>query len=431
MEYHFFFLLLLAVLITAGCVSENKNTVVSTTPTTIQSNTIDASIASEPQPTKIKPSIPAVTVKPTANISELDPNRNPWDLCPDSKMNEQKCEMGIFTDQGYCDYWKKRVEITCSKSPAGFDAKQTPVKTVVQPQIIPPEKLYDYPFIISEISQSVVEKGDTIIIKGTSWKNPLNTTQVWIFGDKYAKFDIAAVDSDGLFTYLIKASSINPGKYYVLVQSPGIDNQFDIGYNKRTDEVRNVKLDRLVLIPITSASVRSFTLMDAKSPTGSEAFYNLKAVLDNSEMDDDLYSEVKFEIAGQTTASPTSIRPLTPTPLVSVQPPVQTLNGYLIAGDYCGLMGSPIGGDTDACFHLSSTGSVDMWIKHNRAQSSPSSYTINQNKILINLPNQWFCGGTNKYRTMECGVVTDGSLTCSCLGLEGKFGYTKALPDQL
>jgi len=107
---------------------------------------------------------------------------------------------------------------------------------------------------------------------------------------------------------------------------------------------------------------------------------------------------------------------------------------YSLEGDYCGPM-VQVGNDKTMCMHFSSFGSgpVEFWIQHNRGVTSAhSSYTQNNNRIIINLPNGWeWTGysagkGTVTSKTAEC-VFNDyeGSLSCS-----GKT-YWRAVAYQL
>jgi PGF-CTERM protein len=87
------------------------------------------------------------------------------------------------------------------------------------------------PFVSATASQSTVAKGDRIYITGTAEGQPSPGVAIWVLGKNYAFYQTESVNSDSSFSYEIKqedTKSLTSGQYFVVVQHPMANNQFDI-----------------------------------------------------------------------------------------------------------------------------------------------------------------------------------------------------------
>ena len=92
------------------------------------------------------------------------------------------------------------------------------------------------PFVSATASQSTVAKGDRIYITGTAEGQPSPGVAIWILGKNYALYQTESVNSDSSFRFEVKqedTKSLTSGQYFVVVQHPMANNQFDIDLNPR------------------------------------------------------------------------------------------------------------------------------------------------------------------------------------------------------
>jgi len=87
------------------------------------------------------------------------------------------------------------------------------------------------PFVSATASQSTVAKGDKIFITGTAEGQPSSGVAIWVMGKNYALYNTEAVNSDSSFKFEITQDttrSLTSGQYFIVVQHPMQNNQFDI-----------------------------------------------------------------------------------------------------------------------------------------------------------------------------------------------------------
>lgn len=123
MKYLLFAILLIVVLITAGCTSGNQNTVVTPTQTS-QVQTIVVT----PTSTTLSSS-PILTPSPTQSMATQSIFANAYDRCEDAVSNVKSCSRGVETDKAYCNYWQMRVNASCSSTPSITSEPITDFKT--------------------------------------------------------------------------------------------------------------------------------------------------------------------------------------------------------------------------------------------------------------------------------------------------------------
>ncbi|MFA4876590.1 MAG: hypothetical protein WC586_04190 [Methanoregula sp.] len=94
-------------------------------------------------------------------------------------------------------------------------------------------------------SSPVIANGDPVLIKGIATGHPRNGLQVWLTGYNYLKVSTISVNDDNTFTYELKDTdtrTMSPGQYFVVIQHPMMNGQFDVVYNAGTGEVSNLQL---------------------------------------------------------------------------------------------------------------------------------------------------------------------------------------------
>ena len=148
------------------------------------------------------------------------------------------------------------------------------------------------PFVSATASQSTIAQGDRFFITGTAEGNP-KSVQIWILGKNYpttaAGIRTESVNTDGSFKYEVTQGTtrnLYPGQYFVVVQHPMQNNEFDIYADSTTGAVYNRMLG---VLPGTKV----FQLLGAGSLQGSDAAEALVQGINNPNVDD-TYTKFQF-----------------------------------------------------------------------------------------------------------------------------------------
>ncbi len=134
------------------------------------------------------------------------------------------------------------------------------------------------PFVNASLPSSRIAKGDKFTITGTAEGKPGPGLEIWILGTNLARVDSVSVADDNTFEYTIDqgvTSNWAAGQYFVVVQHPMYNNQFDIIYNPATGEVTN-----------RISGIVEFHLTGAGRLQGSDAAEALVTALDSPNVDD-------------------------------------------------------------------------------------------------------------------------------------------------
>jgi hypothetical protein len=135
----------------------------------------------------------------------------------------------------------------------------------------------------------VISQGDPVFVHGIATGHPQQGLTVWLIGYNYARVSTVSVNSDNSFEYELKPAetrTLAPGQYFVLVQHPMMNGEFDITYNAGTGDVINRQLG-------TGTAI--FKLTGAGSLQGSDAVSALMQAV-NSQNIDDSFTTVSFFI---------------------------------------------------------------------------------------------------------------------------------------
>jgi len=90
-----------------------------------------------------------------------------------------------------------------------------------------------------------IANGDPVYIHGIATGHPSNGLQVWLFGNNYMKISTVSTDADNTYEYELMPAdtrTLAPGQYFVLIQHPMMNGQFDIYYDAATGTVINRQL---------------------------------------------------------------------------------------------------------------------------------------------------------------------------------------------
>jgi hypothetical protein len=94
----------------------------------------------------------------------------------------------------------------------------------------------------SSATTTTISQGDPVYIRGIATGHPQAGLQIWFIGYNFVKISNVQVNSDNSYEYeLSKADTANlaTGQYFVLVQHPMMNGQFDVTYDSATGSVKN------------------------------------------------------------------------------------------------------------------------------------------------------------------------------------------------
>jgi len=134
-----------------------------------------------------------------------------------------------------------------------------------------------------------IANGDPVYIHGIATGHPRNGLQVWLFGNNYVKITSVTTNADNSYEYELKPAetrSLAPGQYFVMIQHPMMNGEFDISYDSATGSVINRQLG-------SGTSIYQLTGTGSlQTPSGANAL--MQAI--NSQNLDDTFAATSFII---------------------------------------------------------------------------------------------------------------------------------------
>lgn len=130
---------------------------------------------------------------------------------------------------------------------------------------------------VSGTSKGTVSRGDKAIITGVAEGNP-SSVAIWILGKNYARRTTQTIDSDGTYSYELAGgdtSTMATGQYFVVIQHPMQNGQFDIVLDG--DYIENM---------ILNGGTNIFKLYGSGSLQGSDAAEALVQAISDPNIDD-------------------------------------------------------------------------------------------------------------------------------------------------
>jgi len=147
------------------------------------------------------------------------------------------------------------------------------------------------PFVTAQASQSTVAQGDSVHFTGVAEGKPSDGVMIWIMGKNFATVQTESVNDDGTFDYKVDGSTtsgMTSGQYFVVVQHPMYNNQFDV-------DVGSGNLSDYVVGPYPAPNSPIFKLYGSGSLQGSDAANALTVAIDNPSVDD-TYTKLQFTV---------------------------------------------------------------------------------------------------------------------------------------
>jgi len=108
----------------------------------------------------------------------------------------------------------------------------------------------------SSATTTTISQGDPVYIRGIATGQPSAGLQIWFVGNNFVRISSVQVNSDNSYEYeLAKADTANlaTGQYFVLVQHPMMNGQFDVTYDSATGSVKN-QISGQTLFKMTGSS---------------------------------------------------------------------------------------------------------------------------------------------------------------------------------
>jgi trimeric autotransporter adhesin len=90
-----------------------------------------------------------------------------------------------------------------------------------------------------------IANGDPVFIRGVATGDPRGGLQVWVLGHNYVKISSVSVNTDDTYEFELKSAdtqNLASGQYYVLIQHPMMNGEFDIYYDRESGSVVNRQL---------------------------------------------------------------------------------------------------------------------------------------------------------------------------------------------
>ncbi|PKL69229.1 MAG: hypothetical protein CVV30_06545 [Methanomicrobiales archaeon HGW-Methanomicrobiales-1] len=186
------------------------------------------------------------------------------------------------------------------------------------------------PFVSVSISPVVPVVGDTAYVTGVAEGGNLTAgVQIWVFAGNYVNVTTVPLNADGYsYKQSYQTAHLPPATYYVFVQSPAMDGQFDIDFiesGKYTGEVVNTRTNTMIFNFTGVGSVHDKDTMQA-----------LSDALNQPGMDD-VYSKAAFQlVAPGAIPLETTTTPAVPATTTAKSPlPVEVTAGALVISGCC------------------------------------------------------------------------------------------------
>ena len=145
----------------------------------------------------------------------------------------------------------------------------------------------------SSATTTTISQGDPVYIRGIATGHPQAGLQVWFIGYNFAKVSTVQVNADNTYEYELQKSdtaNLATGQYFVLIQHPMMNGQFDVTYDASSGAVTDVQTGKILYKFTGSGSLQS--------PNAATAL--IQAV--GSQNIDDTFATVSFYVSSPTAA---------------------------------------------------------------------------------------------------------------------------------
>jgi len=145
------------------------------------------------------------------------------------------------------------------------------------------------PYIQATASASVVAKGDKLYVRGTAEGDPSVGIAIWILGKNKVMYATESVNDDMSFEYELSGAdtaSLYAGQYFVVVQHPMYNNEFDVYPDNALDP-------QYVYGAYPTRDSQIFKIGGSGALQGTDAAEALVRAIDSA-MVDDTYTKLQF-----------------------------------------------------------------------------------------------------------------------------------------
>ncbi|HNX17027.1 MAG TPA: hypothetical protein PKM50_01710 [Methanoregula sp.] len=140
---------------------------------------------------------------------------------------------------------------------------------------------------------TTISQGDPVYIRGIATGHPQAGLQVWFIGYNFAKVTTVQVNDDNSYEYKLSESdtrNLATGQYFVLIQHPMMNGQFDVVYDAGSGTVKEVQSGKILYRFTGSGKLQSTDAAKAL----------MQAV--GSQNIDDTFASVSFYVSHPTVA---------------------------------------------------------------------------------------------------------------------------------
>jgi hypothetical protein len=134
-----------------------------------------------------------------------------------------------------------------------------------------------------------IANGDPVFIRGVATGDPRGGLQVWVLGHNYVKMSSVSVNADDTYEFELKSAdtqNLASGQYYILIQHPMMNGEFDIYYDSASGSVVNRQL---------GGGTSIFQLNGPGSLQTPDSAYALMRAINNQNTDD-MFATASFII---------------------------------------------------------------------------------------------------------------------------------------
>jgi hypothetical protein len=107
---------------------------------------------------------------------------------------------------------------------------------------------------------NTIAKGDPVYIQGIATGHPQAGLQIWFIGRNFVRISNVQVNDDNSYTYELKGTdtaNLASGQYFVLIQHPMMNGQFDVTYDASSGTVNDARSGKALYKLTGSESLQS------------------------------------------------------------------------------------------------------------------------------------------------------------------------------
>jgi len=138
-----------------------------------------------------------------------------------------------------------------------------------------------------------ISQGDPVYIRGIATGHPQVGLQIWFIGHNFVKISNVQVNDDNSYKYELKkadTANLASGQYFVLIQHPMMNGQFDVTYDASSGTVNDARTGKAL-----------YKLTGSESLQSTDAATALMQAIGSQNIDD-TFASVSFYVSPPTVA---------------------------------------------------------------------------------------------------------------------------------